>query len=187
MPNRQVVIANRSLTIQGLTVYRNMVNVEANLLDEIRRSDKWQQAKVVTPDGEAINEIRTNDLIVFRSDSSLFSFFDDIFQLCLTDFLCRNGAELVSKITTGYQVLRYENGGKYDTHMDDGVKTPRRVSALLYLNDDYDGGQLEFPLLGIFYKPMAGDLVMFPSGMPYAHAALPVTSGIKYCVVAWWL
>lgn len=58
------------------------------------------------------------------------------------------------------------------------------VSATVYLNDDYEGGGIsflnEFGNTIINYKPKAGDMLIFPSGKPFFHAALPSSGGNKY-------
>jgi predicted 2-oxoglutarate/Fe(II)-dependent dioxygenase YbiX len=55
----------------------------------------------------------------------------------------------------------------------------------VYLNDDYEGGEVEFVNFGIKIKPQPGMLLLFPSTYPYAHIAHPVTSGVKYAIVTW--
>jgi predicted 2-oxoglutarate/Fe(II)-dependent dioxygenase YbiX len=54
--------------------------------------------------------------------------------------------------------------------------------VLIYLNDDYEGGEIEFVNFDIKIKPKAGTLIMFPSNYPYSHIAHPVISGTKYAV-----
>jgi predicted 2-oxoglutarate/Fe(II)-dependent dioxygenase YbiX len=56
---------------------------------------------------------------------------------------------------------------------------------VLYLNDDYLGGEIEFPHYDVKIKPEAGTLVLFPSNYAYRHIAHEVTSGIKYALVTW--
>ena len=52
----------------------------------------------------------------------------------------------------------------------------RRMALFLNLNDDYDGGGLNFPEYGNFvYKPIAGDAIIFPCSL--MHQRLPVTLG----------
>jgi hypothetical protein len=53
----------------------------------------------------------------------------------------------------------------------------------MYLNDEYEGGELWFPYLDITFKPSYGDIVFFPSTYIYAHASKPVSSGTKYSAV----
>jgi hypothetical protein len=43
-----------------------------------------------------------------------------------------------------YQLLRYRGGQEYTAHYDGGTYLGRCISALCYLNDDYEGGELEF-------------------------------------------
>lgn len=56
---------------------------------------------------------------------------------------------------------------------------------LLYLNDDYEGGELCFPRQGITIRPEKGMVVMFPSNFQYPHQAFEVRKGVKYVVVSW--
>lgn len=93
------------------------------------------------------------------------------------------------------QLLRYEPGGYYLHHSDAWQFVPeqrawrkvvdRDVSVLLYINDDFTGGELEFKRLAFRLRPRAGMLVWFPSDVRYEHMALPVTSGRRYVVVSW--
>jgi hypothetical protein len=83
-----------------------------------------------------------------------------------------------------YSLLKYNGGQHYDAHYDGGGKSKRTLSAILYLNSDYDGGELEFVNFDIKIKPSAGMLLLFPSNYAYRHIAHPVTSGTKYAIVA---
>ena len=93
------------------------------------------------------------------------------------------------------QLLRYEAGGFYVYHSDayDYVTeeggwrkaVDRDISLLLYLNDEYTGGGLEFNSLSYTLQPRAGMLVWFPSDFRYMHMAKLVTSGRRYVIVSW--
>lgn len=84
----------------------------------------------------------------------------------------------ISKYFVGSQM-----GKHTDTHDDDQGKT---ISVVLYLNDDYTGGEIEFEDQGIKVKPSAGSMIAFPSRKPYYHASKPVLSGEKYIVPGFW-
>jgi len=93
------------------------------------------------------------------------------------------------------QVLRYEPGGLYGPHSDcdhfiagENVwqkVIDRDVSLLLYLNQDFHGGELQFQQFNYTYRPQTGDLVLFPSHGHYAHQALPVKNGLRHVIVSW--
>jgi hypothetical protein len=84
-----------------------------------------------------------------------------------------------------YKILKYEVGGKFETHMDDAGGNFRRVSTVYYLNDDYEGGELCFPQFNIELKPEKGDMVVFPSSYVYSHNVNPVTSGNRFSIASW--
>lgn len=84
-----------------------------------------------------------------------------------------------------YNALKYSSGQKYDSHYDGSTSDGRSISAIIYLNDDYEGGEIEFVNFGIKIKPEPGMLLLFPSNYAYRHVAHPVTSGTKYAFVTW--
>jgi hypothetical protein len=157
----------------------------------------WNRAAVVANDGRSeIADSRTNMLIhlggrtaAMREDETLNSMnieFHLIFSRCVSDYSQKFCFDINTEKSTNYTVLKYENNQHYVHHLDHGEKTPRIVSAVGYLNDDYLGGELDFDKLNFTYRPSSGDVVVFLSDEPYSHASLPVTSGVKYSVVNWW-
>jgi hypothetical protein len=81
-------------------------------------------------------------------------------------------------------IVKYGKGEYFKTHSDDGDPYRCTVSAVGYVNDNYEGGEISFAKFGIKYKPKAGDFVVFPSAFAYAHASEPVLDdGIKYSLV----
>jgi len=79
--------------------------------------------------------------------------------------------------------VKYTKGDHFSVHSDDGFSYNCTVSSCLYLNDEYEGGELYFPYLNVTIKPQFGDNVIFPSTYLYAHGAKPVLNGIKYVAV----
>jgi hypothetical protein len=55
-------------------------------------------------------------------------------------------------------------------------------SIIIYINDDYMGGELELPSFDLKIKPEAGSVVIFPSGKPYNHIAHKAYNGQKYFI-----
>ena len=86
----------------------------------------------------------------------------------------------------GYHVVRYVPGQFFAEHTDATEEFPRKISAVLYLNDNYDGGTITFTKLNRSFKPKSNTLFVFPSSQEFSHSADPVTSGVKYCIVGFW-
>jgi len=70
----------------------------------------------------------------------------------------------------------------------------RILTFYLYLSDVEEGGETQFPRLGLSVKPKLGRAVLWPSvfnddpnvkDTRSDHAALPVTRGVKYGANAW--
>lgn len=96
------------------------------------------------------------------------------------------------------QLLCYEPGGHYKPHNDsealwtnpDGStiwkkSIDRDLSTVLFLNDDFEGGEFVFPDLRIRIRPEPGLLVCFPSSRWFVHTVEPVKSGNRYTLVSW--
>ena len=79
----------------------------------------------------------------------------------------------------GYNMLRYSGGQEYKAHYDGTTALGRAISAIVYLNNDFEGGEVEFTNFGIKIQPEPGVLWLFPSSYPYTDIAHPVTSGTK--------
>lgn len=84
-----------------------------------------------------------------------------------------------------YGILKYGIGQQFTNHIDDHQDYHRRVSTVYYMNDNYTGGEINFPRFGITYKPKANDLIVFPSTYVYNHSVSPVIEGTRYAVVSW--
>jgi prolyl 4-hydroxylase len=92
------------------------------------------------------------------------------------------------------QVLRYVPGQEYRPHFDflEGAENPRPWTALLYLNEDYDGGATAFVETALEVRGRTGDVLAFRNEGedgrrdPLAkHAGTPVTGGTKYLATRW--
>jgi predicted 2-oxoglutarate/Fe(II)-dependent dioxygenase YbiX len=84
-----------------------------------------------------------------------------------------------------YAILKYGPGQFFSNHIDDHPSYHRRVSTIYYLNDNYTGGEINFPRFDITIKPKANQMIVFPSTYVYNHSVSPVIEGERYAVVSW--
>jgi hypothetical protein len=60
------------------------------------------------------------------------------------------------------------------------------LSSLFYLNDDYEGGELYFPLQDVKFKPKKGAAYFFPGDKNFIHGVTEIKSGIRYTCPFFW-
>lgn len=102
------------------------------------------------------------------------------------------------------KLLHYEPGEEFRPHGDfQETSTPalareverrgqRVATFLIYLNDDYEGGETDFPRVGVRHKGARGDALLFfnvdAAGQPdfnTIHAGQPTTRGEKWLFSQW--
>jgi prolyl 4-hydroxylase len=94
------------------------------------------------------------------------------------------------------QVLSYAPGQQYREHSDAlpnvAPGQQRVLTFLVYLDDDYEGGETAFPALDLNVRGRRGDGLLFRNaandGTPdqrAVHAGLPVTRGVKHVASRW--
>ena len=131
-----------------------------------------------------------------------------MFNLLDTDFICVLMEQRICRclgVPFGHlespAVLHYEEGREITTHFDFvdpnvpnydeeiARRGQRIVTFLVYLNDDYSGGETEFPRLDISHKGRAGEGLFFSNALPDGssdlrtlHAGRRTTRGEKWIV-----
>lgn len=138
---------------------------------------------------EVPNAVRT-------SEGAAFPFVDE--NPAIHALNLRLAAASGSEVRAGepLQVLRYSPGQQYREHSDalPGVapREQRVLTFLVYLNEDYEGGETAFPRIGLKVSGRRGDGLLFrnstPGGEPdplALHAGLPVVSGVKHLASRW--
>lgn len=196
---KNILIENPGL---GLNIYRDVFSfddskryidtLESNL--STGRKYKWSEA-TVTNSATPIKKAR--DCVDFKykqenlgprdeHNAELIDLHEEIYQklkLCIDDYAKYWGINVI--YYEAFNFVKYEGQGKhFNIHADHGPAYNTTVSAVIYINDDYEGGEIQFPRLdGYTLTPKVGDIAIFPSNYIYEHASLPMKSGTKYCVV----
>lgn len=178
----------------GIIVYRGAVPRSLNIperLESLLTADrdpwfKWSPALVgdfqSMPDyRDCVDfKVRKKEVDLKKNEelSSIYYDVDAPLQACLKEYTQRFHINMEYQEAVNF--VRYGEGQHFAAHSDHGFSYVCAVSTVIYLNDGYEGGGLHFPHINFTYTPQAGDIVLFPSSWIYTHAALPVTSGIKY-------
>lgn len=151
-------------------------------------SSSWEYSGVAKSRYQ--NEVNTKTLKDIRdSESKVIDFeIQDLLKKEVYPLIEEYAKNMGIKLSFGetWQLVRYKVGQFFAEHVDKTEEFPRQISAVLYLNNDYEGGTITFTKLNKTFKPKANELLIFPSTEEFIHSADPVTSGEKYVIVGFW-
>lgn len=111
-----------------------------------------------------------------------------ISDICLSHY-CNVTSSVKPFLPDHFSIRKYVAGAEMGNHVDseDPTDTSHPVlSGVFYLNDSYEGGEIEFPNQNLKIKPEAGSLLIFPSERPFFHTPAKVVSGNKYMIPFFW-
>lgn len=185
----------------GINIYRGAITKETgqkhiNTLESNlngQTSFSWAGAQVTNSD-EVDLEARNAKDFKFNSkglgprneeNAKLYDMHEEVFQAvraCVNDYGDYWGVGM--NFYEAFNFVKYEGAGThFKVHADHGPTYVCTVSVVVYLNDDYEGGEIVFPRFNLTHKPQAGDIIIFPSTYVYEHSSEDMISGSKYAVV----
>ena len=159
--------------------------------------DRLVPAKVYDP-------VNRQDIVVADRNNTIATFDTDTVELAHVLLQTRMGAAcgLSERLMEAPSVLHYSPGQEIRDHYDfvDPKSTAdyageiarngqRVITFLVYLNDDYEGGETAFPTLGFVHKGRCGEGLYFVNALRdlspdlrMLHAGRPPTGGEKWIV-----
>jgi hypothetical protein len=201
MPNRALGFIEVLNPALGINVYRNALSPE-NCEKYIKTLENslngqtqynWAGAHVTNSDEVDTYARNAKDFKISSNNlgprteenASLYDMHGEMFKnlkMCVDDYSYYWGVGI--NFYEAFNFVKYEGQGThFRIHADHGPTYVATVSAVAYLNDDYEGGELWFPRFNLDFKPKQGDIVVFPSIFIYEHASKEMIEGTKYSVV----
>lgn len=154
------------------------------------QANDFRMHEVYGRDGSSVVDTRSRDskAIVPRHDEELaFFIFEAVRQYFEQHFLAQSSDSLV---LAQNEFFAYPPGIGLKMHSDDHVLKPdgnmltrdvqRGITAILYLNSEFEGGEIHFPKQGVELRPSAGTLLIFPSNRNFPHEVKPIVRGYRY-------
>lgn len=81
-------------------------------------------------------------------------------------------------------IQRMQEGVELKSHTDQDTDPSIKYATILYLNDEYNNGEVFFPNLDVELKPEPTSLLLFPGTKEYEHGVKHVGAGpIRYVLV----
>lgn len=93
----------------------------------------------------------------------------------------RSFFENISRINTIDAINRFRPGDEMGIHSDEVGSSEIQYGVVIYINDDFNGGEICYPTLDIIHKPKARSLIIHPGNLP--HLVNKITDGpIRYSI-----
>ena len=150
------------------------------------------------PGSSLAGELRSNDVLVLDNHTALLESTNALLATALNHLrqqVAKHYDTTFSHLEL-YAIERFRPGQAHKRHMDGLVLTnryeelaqgvpARDVTAIAFLNDEFEGGDLLLPRQKVKVKPQTGGVVVFPARYTHPYQALPVLRGCKYTVTSW--
>jgi hypothetical protein len=118
-------------------------------------------------------------------------------MLDIKDRISRYISEISQTNDTYYtdclQLVRWPIGSSQDPHADaeyddhsDHPSPWREYGSIIYLNDNYTGGNTYFVNKRESMQPKSGLLAVFPGTLEYTHGVSEVGENIRYTIASFW-
>jgi predicted 2-oxoglutarate/Fe(II)-dependent dioxygenase YbiX len=98
---------------------------------------------------------------------------------------------IAPKAFTAFRMNHYPVDGFMESHIDNIHHSHGQeygyphLTALVLLNDDYEGGELELCDGGFVAEKKQGSIIVFPSNFMFPHEVKKVTKGDRFSLMTW--
>ena len=128
------------------------------------------------------------DDITAERTGIIYGQFQELSKIAIVEYF--NQYEILQTKKIEHKLLKLQRTkpceGFHSWHADQGPSNPyRQLVTLLYLNDDFEGGETEFIHQNVRIKPQAGKYVIFPTSWTHTHRGNPPIGGNKYILTSW--
>lgn len=169
--------------VPGLSIYSEL-SLDLETILKLVKDQEWVEAEVSYSEGDSSVDHKYRTSYAKRLKPQA----DKIFPLiedAMKDYALENGH--VGLEMQSFTLVKYLEGGFFLEHIDGGADSNRKVSMVVYLNDDYEGGEISFTKHNLTFKPTKNSVYIFPSSGNFHHEAKPVLSGNKYIITSFWV
>lgn len=207
---------DREILEEKVYYYTNVIEDPKKLVEAIENDNKDPWGEWAACSGQHY-VYGTDKTIVLNAESDeknkyIYDTLQKAFDVVARDYAKAQGITDEPKLFPQYPIKKYQPGTYMGAHFDQQEGDERlKVSFVMYLNDDYEGGEISFTIAspgGILkearppedfskaikgedhtfaIKPKAGSVIVFPPSPPYHHTAHLVKSGEKIMVPQHWI
>lgn len=164
----------------GIILFENVFLRNEELIEQAENG-QWRDG-FVGNQAKVDSAVRITDIHDIDQKSEIHQELLEVFLACLEKYIQKYTLSI--KKAEHLRVARYPVEGYYKPHAD-AENGSRQLSGVLFLNEDFQGGELNFIYQDLEIKPKAGDLLLFPSNFIFRHECKKITEGNKFLALTW--
>lgn len=129
-----------------------------------------------------ITMFASHDSAIKKADDMIHTIFSKVhlhYVINNKNYFSIKTAEHLHNLTCSYTYRTYDESDYYDWHIDSSYRTQFIFSYILYLNDDFSGGDTLFLFQKLKIKPKTGSMLCFPCDFQTVHKSTPIKKGKK--------
>jgi hypothetical protein len=163
---------------ENLKVFTNFISPEEckDIIDSVKNSIPSSEKPVqFSPDG---------DPLTFRRDWDINPYINKFNNIVREVIESEYPVRVKNRSA---KIAEWSKNDVYELNINDlGINDFNNMSATIYLNGDFEGGEYHFPIQNKIFKPNVGDLIIFPGNMHYNHIITKINSGSRFTIPLWY-
>lgn len=158
----------------------------ANYFETFKQYDDEYEKSILSQIVEKRKKSLIEYIDIYKNDKIWHNVLDNIDY---NEFLHETGFDVyITEDSENKSSMKYASLYHTDANRKEIGEVQHIVTSMIYLNDNYNEGEIEFYYNDngidkiVSYKPEKGDIVTFPSFVPYFHAVRTPRGGDRYAI-----
>lgn len=144
------------------------------LLTYTKNAESWER----TPWGSYA--IKSKEL-----PKNIFDILEKVFTIVYEKSTTFYNVEIDPLNSRALHLVKFTEGFDLEPHVDTLSDESLHIASVYYVNDDYVGGEINFPQHNLKIKPDANSLIIFPGNENYVHEVLEAFEEPRYSSALW--
>jgi hypothetical protein len=145
-----------------------------NLLNYVKNARSWEKQpwEAITIESESLPE-------------EILTTLNKVFQLVYKKSVELYNVDINPFHKSAIHLVKFVKGFSLDPHVDTLSSEGNHIASVYYINDDYTGGEINFPDHKLQIKPKPNSLIIFPGNENYLHEVLEIVDNDRYSSAMW--
>lgn len=169
-----------------IDVCKKMVSKSEEMFSLVDKSQIFPRNPVRNNTGICMTKNANKHLVIYELDQLSHQYISIAHQKYINEnkliSLALGQSRREVQLTSTYTYRKYNKNDDYQWHVDTHPKFSFVLSYIIYLNDDYTGGNTMFLNERIKVKGSLGSILCFPCGFNMLHKSSKIKSGEKHIV-----